>query len=54
MVLITSHADIWFFSNPISVHITLCNFRHDYFELGLTQDVLLRNSMAVDGQGGPF
>ena len=37
------------FPSPLSVYIPLCYFRHDYFELGLTLVVLLRNSMDVDG-----
>ena len=49
MVLITSHSVIWVFNAPISVYIPLCYFRHGYFGLGLSLDVLLRNSMGVDG-----
>ena len=42
------------FYRPISGYSPLCYIRHDYFELGLTQDVLLCNSMSADGWGGPF
>ena len=39
---------VWFY-RTISGYIHLCYFRHGYFELGLSLDALLRDSIGVYG-----